>query len=164
MRIGFLSTRLAGTDGVSLETRKWAEVARRLGHEVYYCAGLLDDDLPNPTLIPELHFRDPEAMALAASRLRDLGGGVVLINDGRVDWEAPLPLAGQMAPGPFEDALSVARELKKHLQDAGYPFSDPLYSLLFLTADFLPGPRLTWSGVLDARKSRIIHEAESIDG
>jgi glycosyltransferase involved in cell wall biosynthesis len=64
MKIGFLSTRLAGTDGVSLETCKWAEVATQLGHEVYYCAGELDDDVPNPTLIPELHFRDPEAVAI----------------------------------------------------------------------------------------------------
>jgi glycosyltransferase involved in cell wall biosynthesis len=65
MKIGFVSTRLAGTDGVSLETRKWAEVARRLGHETYYCAGQLDDDAPNPTLIPELHFRDAEAQAIS---------------------------------------------------------------------------------------------------
>ena len=64
MKIGFLSTRLAGTDGVSLETCKWSEVASSLGHEVYYCAGELDDDVPNPTLIPELHFRDPEAVAI----------------------------------------------------------------------------------------------------
>jgi glycosyltransferase involved in cell wall biosynthesis len=64
MKIGFVSTRLAGTDGVSLETHKWAEVARRLGHEVCYCAGQLDDDAPNATLIPELHFRDPEAEAI----------------------------------------------------------------------------------------------------
>jgi glycosyltransferase involved in cell wall biosynthesis len=67
MKIGFISTRLAGTDGVSLETHKWAEVARRLGHEVYYCAGQLDDDAPNPTLFPELHFRDPEAEAIGES-------------------------------------------------------------------------------------------------
>ena len=40
--------------------------------------------------------------------------------------------------------------------------SDPLYSLLFLTADFLPGPRLTWSGVLDTRSQRIIREAEPL--
>ncbi len=65
MKIGFVSTRLAGTDGVSLETRKWAEIARRLGHRVYYCAGQLDDDAPNPTLIPELHFHDPEAEAIS---------------------------------------------------------------------------------------------------
>jgi glycosyltransferase involved in cell wall biosynthesis len=64
MKIGFISTRLAGTDGVSLETHKWAEVARRMGHEVYTCAGQLEDDAPNPTLIPELHFRDAEAQAI----------------------------------------------------------------------------------------------------
>jgi len=63
-RIGFVSTRLAGIDGVSLETRKWAEVARRLGHEICYCAGELDADAPHPMLIPELHFRDPEAIAI----------------------------------------------------------------------------------------------------
>jgi adenine deaminase len=107
--------------------------------------------------------RNPEAMAFAASRVRDLGGGMALVSGGRVEWEAPLPLAGQMSPGLFEDALSVARELKKRLRDAGYPFSDPLYSLLFLTADFLPGPRLTWSGVLDARRGKLIREAEPLD-
>jgi glycosyltransferase involved in cell wall biosynthesis len=64
MKVGFVSTRLAGTDGVSLETHKWAEVVRRLGHKAYYCAGQLEDDAPNPTLIPELHFRDPEAEAI----------------------------------------------------------------------------------------------------
>ena len=64
MKIGFISTRLAGTDGVSLETHKWAEVAGRLGHEIYYCAGQLEDDAPNPTLIPELHFCDPDALAI----------------------------------------------------------------------------------------------------
>ncbi|MFC2029594.1 glycosyltransferase [Chloroflexota bacterium] len=63
MNIGFLSTRLAGTDGVSLETHKWADVAQRMGHTIFYCAGQLDDDAPNPTLIPELHFNDPQAVA-----------------------------------------------------------------------------------------------------
>ncbi len=65
MKLGFISTRLAGTDGVSLETHKWAEVARRLGHEIYYCAGQLDAGAPHPTLIPELHFRHPEALTIA---------------------------------------------------------------------------------------------------
>jgi glycosyltransferase involved in cell wall biosynthesis len=63
MRFGFISTRLAGTDGVSLETYKLAAVARELGHEVFYCAGELDGDIPG-SLIPEIHFRDPVALAL----------------------------------------------------------------------------------------------------
>jgi glycosyltransferase involved in cell wall biosynthesis len=63
LKIGFISTRLAGTDGVSLETHKWAKVARRLGHEVYYCAGELEAGASNPTLIPEFHFRHPTAQS-----------------------------------------------------------------------------------------------------
>jgi adenine deaminase len=108
--------------------------------------------------------RNPEAMALAASRVRDLGGGITLASGRHIVWESALPLAGIMAPGPFEEAHAVAKELKACLQDAGYPFSDPVYSLLFFTADFLPGPRLTWSGVLDARRGKIVREAEPLDG
>jgi len=107
--------------------------------------------------------RDQEAMALAASRVRDLGGGMSLAGGGRVVWEAPLPLAGIMSSGPFDQALSSDRGMKARLRDAGYPFSEALYSLLFLTADFLPGPRLAWSGVLDVRTGKLVNEAESID-
>jgi hypothetical protein len=38
MNIGFVSTRLAGTDGVTLETIKWARICRDLGHNVFFCA------------------------------------------------------------------------------------------------------------------------------
>jgi glycosyltransferase involved in cell wall biosynthesis len=61
MNIGFVSTRLAGTDGVSLETAKLAKICRRLGHNVYYCAGELEDGGPPGHLAPSLHFTDPEA-------------------------------------------------------------------------------------------------------
>lgn len=61
MRIGFVSTRLAGVDGVSLETAKWAAVLRRMGHAVFCCAGELEAGGPPGTLVPEMHFRDPEA-------------------------------------------------------------------------------------------------------
>ncbi|RPI53987.1 MAG: glycosyl transferase family 1, partial [Chloroflexi bacterium] len=64
MKIGFVATRLSGTDGVSLETAKWAEVARRLGHQAAFCAGQVEEAAPNATLIPELHFQHPEAKVL----------------------------------------------------------------------------------------------------
>ena len=41
-RVGFVSTRIAGTDGVSLEIAKWAEVIERVGIECYYIAGESD--------------------------------------------------------------------------------------------------------------------------
>ena len=56
MHIGFISTRLNGTDGVSLEVEKWAKVLRRMGHELFYCAGELGGYASGGTLIPQLHF------------------------------------------------------------------------------------------------------------
>ena len=61
MNIGFVSTRLAGTDGVSLETAKLATILRRMGHQVFYCAGELDPDGPPGLLAPEMHFAHPRA-------------------------------------------------------------------------------------------------------
>lgn len=61
MNVGFVSTRLAGTDGVSLETAKLATVLRRMGHRVFYCAGELDEEGPLGELVPEMHFAAPEA-------------------------------------------------------------------------------------------------------
>ncbi|GAB4562402.1 MAG: glycosyltransferase family 4 protein [Anaerolineae bacterium] len=66
MKIGFLSTRLAGTDGVSLETRKWAQIYRRLGHEIAFCAGALDPDL-NGEVVPAMHFAAPAVQAIQAA-------------------------------------------------------------------------------------------------
>jgi len=71
LNIGIVSTRLAGTDGVSLETFKLATVLRRMGHEVFYCAGELDEAGPQGMCVPSMHFRDPQAIALGA---RAFGG------------------------------------------------------------------------------------------
>lgn len=89
---------------------------------------------------------------------------MVFTSGGRVAWEAALPLSGTMTPGSLSEALHVAKELKARLKRAGYPFSDPLYSLLLLTADFLPGPRLVWSDVLDVRTGKVVREAEGAGG
>jgi glycosyltransferase involved in cell wall biosynthesis len=65
MNIGFISTRLAGTDGVTLETEKLAHVLREAGHADFYCAGELEKALRERGLeAPELHFEDPVAVAL----------------------------------------------------------------------------------------------------
>lgn len=59
MHIGFVSTRLAGTDGVSLETAKWATIFQRLGHTSFYCAGELEPTHPAGLLLSEMHFAYP---------------------------------------------------------------------------------------------------------
>ena len=58
-RIGFISTRIAGTDGVSLEIGKWADVFEEMGHTCFYIAGQSDRPAELSRIIPEAHFNHP---------------------------------------------------------------------------------------------------------
>jgi glycosyltransferase involved in cell wall biosynthesis len=55
--IGFVSTRFAGTDGVTLEASKWAQVLNNAGHNYFWFAGLLDRNPQRCFLVPEAFFR-----------------------------------------------------------------------------------------------------------
>ena len=57
--IGFVSFRIAGTDGVSLEIAKWADVLKSMGNNNFYLAGELDRDPAVSMEYPELHFQHP---------------------------------------------------------------------------------------------------------
>ncbi len=57
--IGFVSTRFKGTDGVSLETEKWAKILKRMGYQDFYFAGLCDRDPERSMVVPEAHFEHP---------------------------------------------------------------------------------------------------------
>ena len=58
--VGFVSTRFAGTDGVSLETEKWATVFQREGFSCFYFAGELDRPPACSYLAEEAHFTHPD--------------------------------------------------------------------------------------------------------
>lgn len=57
LNIGFVSTRFAGIDGVSLEASKWAEVFEQAGHHCFWFAGELDNEGEAYYLVPEAHFK-----------------------------------------------------------------------------------------------------------
>jgi glycosyltransferase involved in cell wall biosynthesis len=63
-RAGIVATRLAGTDGVSLETAKWTAVLERLGVDCFFFAGLLDRPPESSRLVPEAFFRHPDVDAI----------------------------------------------------------------------------------------------------
>jgi hypothetical protein len=62
--IGFVSTRFAGTDGVSLETAKWATVLEQMGHICFYFSGQCDRPDPVCYLVPEAFYRHPSIDAI----------------------------------------------------------------------------------------------------
>ena len=57
--IGLISTRIAGTDGVSLEVQKWADVLERNRYNCFYFAGSLDTPKKRSFLVKEAHFDYP---------------------------------------------------------------------------------------------------------
>ena len=64
---GFISTRFAGLDGVSLETHKWADLLRSKGCSVYFMAGEIDTDPSISYIVPKAHFKHEEILKLQHS-------------------------------------------------------------------------------------------------
>jgi adenine deaminase len=104
--------------------------------------------------------RNPRSMALAAERVRDLGGGIVVVQGGDVVYELALPITGMMSCLPFTGVVQQNRALSRVMARAGYEHHDILYTLLFLTCDFLPALRLTPMGLLDAKSAEVLIPAE----
>ena len=60
LNIGFVSTRFAGTDGVSLESSKWARVLGDQGHSCFWFAGELVKSQQSSLLASQAHFKDAQ--------------------------------------------------------------------------------------------------------
>ena len=98
-RIGFISTRFAGTDGVSLETSKWADVFEKEGFECFYFAGELDTPPDRSYLALKAHFLEPEIRSIFRDAFdADTSG---------------------MRPRSLTDRIHAAKE---HLKDQLYDF------------------------------------------
>ena len=104
--------------------------------------------------------REPTAMARAAARVAELGGGFAFDRG----WSAPLEIDGLIVAGGFSRALLVERELTRHMAASGYPFHDPLYSLLFASGDFLPEVRLTPAGLVEVKSGTVLAPARPLVG
>jgi len=64
MRIGIIIGRIGGVDGVALETEKWIDILKKLGHEVFIMSGEFESwqmDYEHDYLFPALSFFSVEA-------------------------------------------------------------------------------------------------------
>jgi glycosyltransferase involved in cell wall biosynthesis len=60
LNIGFVSFRFKGTDGVTLETSKWADVLEDMGHTCFYFSGHSDRPAERSMVVQEAHFLESE--------------------------------------------------------------------------------------------------------
>ncbi|MBI2953068.1 MAG: adenine deaminase [Chloroflexi bacterium] len=104
-----------------------------------------------------------EAMAMAANRLYDIGGGIILVEDGRVLFEMPLALGGMMSYESMDIVGSQTQEFKRLLRDRGHAYEDVLSTILFLPCDFLPELRVNPAGVYDVKRREMLRPRRIIN-
>jgi adenine deaminase len=95
-------------------------------------------------------------MVTAFQRMKAIGGGMVLVEDGRVLAEIPLAIRGWVSDKPLPELMEEERALTALLRARGYRFADPVYTLLFLSATHLPYIRLTQRGLVDVMKREVL--------
>jgi adenine deaminase len=108
--------------------------------------------------------RRTDAMAQAVNRLLAMGGGLTAVQDGRTEFELALPIGGVMSYESMESLARKSEALLTVLRSHGYAHHDPLFTLFFLCADFLPEARLTPRGLWNVKERRIVAEPEPLRG
>ena len=90
-RIGFISTRFHGTDGVTLEAAKWADILEAEGADCFWMAGLLDKRDAVSHLDPIAFFNHPanievqEYLFGKTTRPRDISDRIHQLKNGLKD-------------------------------------------------------------------------------
>jgi adenine deaminase len=95
-------------------------------------------------------------MAAALRRVIELRGGMVLVHEGNVLGEIPLPIAGLMSDRSLEEVASQMETMRGILREMGCSLEDPIFTLGFLSFSSLPWIRITPSGLLDVKNRKII--------
>ena len=89
-------------------------------------------------------------IALAINRLREMKGGLVVVEKGAVVAELPLPVAGLFTDRPLEEVDAQLETCKAAAFARGVaPGVDPFMTLSFLSLPVIPSLRLTTRGVFD---------------
>lgn len=95
-------------------------------------------------------------MLLAFARMKEIGGGIVLAENGNILHEIPLALCGCASSEAYEEVLEKEQKLRDLLTERGYEFCDPVYTLLFLQSTHLPYIRITPRGIFDVMKKTVL--------
>ncbi|MFN3831067.1 MAG: adenine deaminase [Allorhizobium sp.] len=97
-----------------------------------------------------------EDMALAANRLGEIKGGFVVVEDGKVTGEIPLPVAGLMSLEPYESVRDTLHHLRKAAYALGTTLEEPFLQVAFLPLPVIPHLKISDKGMVDVDKFCLI--------
>jgi adenine deaminase len=99
---------------------------------------------------------DDDDMAFAAQRLAELGGGIVVVDGGRVVAECPLPVAGLLSDQPLDVVVEQSRACNDAAQGLGWRGATPFLTLAFLALSVIPSLKLTDRGLVDVDRFELV--------
>ena len=85
----------------------------------------------------------------AVERLVELGGGIVVVSDGEVRAELPLPVAGLLSDRPLAEVVAASRACVEATRELGCTLPSPFQSLAFLALSVIPSLKITDHGLVD---------------
>ncbi len=92
---------------------------------------------------------DTADMAIAINRLSEIEGGFVVVEDGRVTGELPLPVAGLMSLMRYEEVRDAMRDLRKAALALSSTLEEPFLQIAFLPLPVIPHLKITDRGLFD---------------
>jgi adenine deaminase len=99
---------------------------------------------------------DDEDMAACATRLAEIGGGIVIAEGGRVVEELPLPVAGLMSDQPLAFVHERLRSMEQRLARMGVMMAAPFMTLSFLALSVIPELKITDRGLVDVARFELV--------
>jgi len=106
-----------------------------------------------PIIVLGVNLKD---MAYAVNRIVELQGGQVVVENGEVITELPLPIAGLMSDEPPSSIAEKVEKLKKAAQKLGSTIYHPFMFLVFITLAAIPQYAITDKGLVDVMKQKLI--------
>ncbi|EJS76808.1 adenine deaminase [Bacillus cereus] len=100
--------------------------------------------------------KSKEDMLTAFHRVKELGGGMVIAEKNEVLHEIALPLLGIMSDVKMSDLIQEEKKMVNLLQERGYAYNDPAFTILFFSATHLPFIRVTPIGLYDVKSSKVV--------
>jgi adenine deaminase len=93
-------------------------------------------------------------MAMAANRVFEMGGGIVVCNEGNIQAELALPVAGLMSNQRIEEIVESLTDIQAKARALGFRFTDAALTLAVLTTAAIPFLRLSEHGLVDVKTGK----------
>lgn len=100
--------------------------------------------------------QDAADMAVAVNHLETIGGGFVVVKDGQIIADMPLPIAGLMSDAPFEVVQQQLEHLRSAAKHLGCTLDEPFLQLAFLPLPVIPHLKITDFGMVDVNRMEVL--------